>query len=448
MNGSTLKLNAGKIKSGKQIGLVGGALVFLLTASAFANVEAEQNLKDPDAKVRAKAAQELGEGGNPAYVTVLADAVQDQDEAVRMAVVKSLIRLGTEASLEPLLVAVQDSIPEIREWAINGLVNFYLPGYVDTGFGGFFRSMKTRVGSFFSDIDTVVVDPDVQASEAVIRTLGQTVSGAPYVPTRVQAARALGILRARAAVPELVEAAFDNEVNLILEVLLAFQKIKDTSVGPRISFLLNYPQKNIQRSTATTLGLLRTQSTIPELRQLLENSEDKDVRVAVLDALAFMPQVETGPVFLGFLRDREKRLRAAAALGLGRLDEVRYPGALEQAREQERDSGVQLALDFALAAHGNMDYLEEIVSELSSRVRRGEARPYLIELARKQPVREALRPYLYSTDPEIRQNLCMVFAASGTSTSISYLEVLLDDSNSEVAQEANRAIRILRSRGM
>ena len=149
MNGSTLKLNAGKINSGKQIGLVGGALMFLLTASAFANVEAEQNLKDPDAEVRAKAAQELGEGGNPAYVTVLADAVQDQDEAVRMAVVKSLIRLGTEASLEPLLVAVQDSIPEIREWAINGLVNFYLPGYVDTGFGGFFRSMKTRVGSFF-----------------------------------------------------------------------------------------------------------------------------------------------------------------------------------------------------------------------------------------------------------------------------------------------------------
>ena len=448
MTGSTINLHAGKWS-----GLVGGILLCLLAATALANtalgnVQAEQNLKDPEPKVRERAAQELGEGGNPAYVTVLAAAVQDQDEKVRMAVVKSLIRLGTEASLEPLSLALRDSIPEIRAWAINGLVNFYLPGYVDTGVRGFFRSMKTRVGSFFSDVDTVVIDPDVQPSAEVVRTLGQTVTGAPYMQTRVQAARALGILRAREAVPDLVKAAFDDDVDLILEVLRAFQKIKETSVGPRISFLMNYPQKSVQRATAITLGLLRTESAIPELRNLLETTGEKDVRVAALDALAFMPQPETGPVFLRYLENKEKLLRAAAALGLGRLKDLRYPGALEQARAKERDRSVRLALDFALVAHGNMDYLENVVAELDSRVRRGEARPYLIELAREQRVREALRPHLYSTDADIRKNLCMVYAESGTSSSISYLEVLLDDSDAEVAEEARRAIRILRSRGL
>ena len=134
-------------------------------------------------------------------------------------------------------------------------------------------------------------------------------------------------------------------------------------------------------------------------------------------------------------------------MGLGRLRDPTYLGALDQAQGKERDSGVRLALAFALVANGNRDSIEELVSNLRSRVRRGEARPYLTELAREKAVREALRPHLYSTDTEIRKNLCMVFAASGDSSSISYLEVLLKDRDAEVVQEASRAIRILRSQG-
>jgi hypothetical protein len=109
---------------------------------------------------------------------------------------------------------------------------------------------------------------------------------------------------------------------------------------------------------------------------------------------------------------------------------------------------VRLALAFALVAHGKMELLDELVSNLTSRTRAGEARPYLIELAREAPVREALYPKIYSSDAGIRRNLCVVFSASGDSTSISYLEVLLRDRDSEVVAEASRAIRILRARGM
>ncbi|MDP2735423.1 MAG: hypothetical protein Q8P12_04400, partial [bacterium] len=119
----------------------------------------------------------------------------------------------------------------------------------------------------------------------------------------------------------------------------------------------------------------------------------------------------------------------------------------QQQRDKERDGRVRLALAFALVANGQLDSLEELVSDLTTRTRRGEARPYLVELAREEAVREALRPHLYSTDAAIRKNLCHVYAASGDSTSISYLEVLLRDSNAGVVQEASRAIRILRSKG-
>ena len=443
-----LKRGAGKLSPRNRIARVAIGWWLLVAPAWGLQVEGEQQLRDPDPKVREKAARALGDQGNSAYVPALAPAVQDKDEKVRMAVVKALIRLGSPASLAPLSLAVRDALPEIRYLAIDGILNFYLPGYVDTGFGGFFRSVTGKVEGLFSDVDTVMADSDVKVDEGVVRILRQTLTGAPDMNTRIRAARALGILRVQAAVPDLLEAAYNDNVGLVAEVLRAFQKIKDPSVGPRLIFLLNYPQENIQQAAAATLGLLRTESALPDLRRLLENSEEKDVRTAALDALAFLPQKETAPLFLRYLADKEKMLRAAAALGLGRLKDPQHLSQLEEARKREKDTGVRLALAFALVAQGKGEYLEELVSNLGSRVRRGEARPYLIELAREPNIREALYPHLVSRDVEIRKNLCQVLAASGDSASIPQLDPLLRDRDAEVAQEASRAIRILRSRGM
>jgi len=428
--------------------LLGGFLL-MLVAFASASVDAQNQLQDPDPKVREKAAKELGQEDNPANVTALAAAIEDKDEKVRMAVVKSLIRLGSPASLAPLSKAVQDGIPEIRALAIDGLVNFYLPGFVDTGFGGFFRSVGNKVEGLFSDVDTAVIAADVKPDPEVNRTLAIAVDGAPDTETRVHAARALGILRAQDAVPDLLKAAFSNNVNLINAVLVAFEKIKDPSVGPRLLFLLNYPQKSVQQNAASALGLLRTEAAIPDLENLFQNNPDeKDVRAAALDALAFMPNKDTAPLFVKYMNDKDKRLRASSALGIGRLQDPSYTGRLEQADATEKDTGVRLALDFALVKNGKTDSLAELVSNLTSRVHRGEARPYLIELARDKPVRDALRSYLFSKEAEIRQNLCVVYGASGDSASIPDLEVLLRDRDAAVADEANRAIRLIQARGV
>jgi HEAT repeat protein len=425
------------------------AASLLAGAPLLAQIEAENRLRDPDPRVRERAARELGENNNPAYVAVLGAVVRDPDEKVRTTVVRALVRMGTEASLPPLCLAVRDGIPEIRYLAIDGIVNYYLPGYVDTGFGGFFRSVGQRVQGMFSDVDTAVVDPDTRLNAEALDTLRKTVTGAPDWDTRIRAARALGTLRAREAVPELMEAAFGTNADLTYEVLRAFQKIQDTSVGPRLSFLLNYPQKKVQQRAAVTLGLLQTREAIPELRALLQNTDDKDVRIAALDALAFMPTAETAPVFQQYLEDREKQMRTSAALGLGRLKiSANYSGVLGQALPNERDSGVRLALAFALVAHGRLEMLEDLVAALSSRVRVGEARPYLIELAREDAVRRELYPKMYSSDIEIRRSLCQVMAASGDNASISYLEVLLRDADPTVVQEASRAIRLIRARAM
>lgn len=426
-------------------------LGFFLALPSWSQIQVaalEKEINDPDPIVRERAAREFGEQGNPAYVSVVGAAVQDENEKVRMAVVKSLIRLGSPASVSPLCTAVRDGIPEIRYLAIDGLINYYIPGFVDTGFSGFFRSVGRKVEGLFSDVDTLVVSADVRLDGEVVDTLRNTMNGAPEMETRRRAARALGILRTQTTIEDLVQATFSNDIGLIEASLRALQKINDRSAGPRIFFLLDYPQPSVQKLAAYTVGVLQAEEAIPDLQRLLTNSSDKDVRAAALDALAFMPKPETAPLFQQYLTDKERPMRIAAALGIGRLKDSASLEMIQQASAKERDRSVQLALAFALVSFGQTNYLQELVDDLSSRARRGEARPYLIELAREPSVRDALYPQLHSQNADVRINLCQVFAASGDSTSISYLETLLRDRDANVSAEASRAIRILRSRGM
>ena len=245
-----------------------------------------------------------------------------------------------------------------------------------------------------------------------------------------------------------MKAAFSNNVDVIQAVLVAFEKLKNPTVGPRLVFLLNYPQKTVRMKAASALGVLRTQEAIPELEKTFQNTtDDKNLRASALDALSFMPTKDTAKLFADNLDDKDKRVRASAALGLGRLHDATYQGAVETAEQTEKNAGVRLALDFALVRYSKMDALQELVTALGSRVHSGEARPYLVELAREKPVRDALKTYLYSKDADIREALCVVYGESGDTDNIKDLEVLVRDRKAEVSQEASRAIRLIKARG-
>lgn len=421
-------------------------VVLAAGVQAHAQAGLEPQLRDPDARVRERAARQIGESGNTLYVPALAALVQDPDEKVRLTVVRALIRLGTDNSLTPLTTALRDGIPEIRYQAIDGLVNHYLPGYIDTGFGGMFRSVSKRVGKLFVDDDSTAVDPDTKLDQVVVESLRRALVGAPDINTRVRAARAAGILRASALAPDMTEALFGGQVPLTEEILRALRKFPGYQEGARLIFLLSYPQTSVQREAAITLGVFRVAEAKDELRRLYENTMDKSVRKAALEALAFMPAAELAPAYEKALQDPEGNIRASAALGLGRLKDEKYLSLIDAARLKEKDEGVQLALAFALVMNGKRELLDKLVPALGSKFRSGEAEAYLIEAARDDGTRDGLYARLYHTDAQVRAGLCRVLAISGDNRSISYLEVLLKDRNSDVVAAASRAIRILRTR--
>src|ERR1051326_8263117 len=81
--------------------------------------------------LRTKDVREMAKGGANA-IPQLAALLTNPDVDIRLEAVKQIAEIGTQYSLDPLIVATRDTDAEIKIRATDGLVNFYLPGYLKT----------------------------------------------------------------------------------------------------------------------------------------------------------------------------------------------------------------------------------------------------------------------------------------------------------------------------
>jgi HEAT repeat protein len=409
--------------------------------------------QDPDAQnpgERRKTARALARQGAQA-IPKLAVLVSDPDLEVRVEAVKSLVEVDTQYSLDPLVKATQDNDPEIQIRATDGLVNFYLPGYFRTGLASSLHRAGDRITSRFTDSNDQVIDAFIQVRPEVIEALGRLCRGGASIDSRANAERAVGILRGKEAIPSLIQAVRSRDSRLILEGLIALQKIGDPSAGPQISFLLRDLDEKVQVAAVEAAGLLHNVRALPDLRAVLARTESKRVRRAALTSIAMLPDPANRPLLLPYLSDRDPGLRAAAAEGLGRLkDPADFP-ALVKALREETDNSARVSVAFALVMLGRVEMSEMsplayLVNTLNSAARAGEARPLLTEAARDAGVRRALyQPLQHGTKSE-RTGLAQVMGASGGEDAVPLLESLARDPDVEVAGEAVRALRALRAR--
>src|SRR5947209_8232712 len=128
----------------------------------------------------------------------------DQDLGVRIEAVKGLVEIGGPRTVEPLVQAARDNDPEIQIRATDGLVNAYLPGYSKNGMSGTLQRAGNSIRGRFTDTNDKVIDPFVQVRPEVIEVLGKLARGGASVECRANAARAIGVLRGQAAIPDLV----------------------------------------------------------------------------------------------------------------------------------------------------------------------------------------------------------------------------------------------------
>ncbi|HYV62192.1 MAG TPA: HEAT repeat domain-containing protein, partial [Bryobacteraceae bacterium] len=333
----------------------------------------------------------------------------------------------------------------------DGLVNVYLPGYLKTGLSGTLKRAGDSVRAKFTDTNDQIIDAFVEVPLPVIEVLGRQARGGVTLETRANAARALGILRGRAAIPDLLEALNSKDGRLMYESLVALQKIRDPAAGPGLAFLLRDLDEKVQVAALQATGILGNQRAAPEVRDVIDRARTPRVRREAVSALAMIAEPADHAIFLRYLSDRDDGLRAAGAEGLARLKNPADRPAVEKAFETERAANARLSMAFAVVALGNRQMsefspLQYLLNTLNSKAYRNVAIAFLTELARELEIRQAIYPVLTHATREEKTGMSVVLARSGDRDSEPYLEALVQDSDPEVMQESTRSLRTLRTR--
>src|ERR1035441_2871942 len=362
---------------------------------------------------RPKDVREIGKRGSSA-IAELTDLLKNPSTLVRVEAVK---QLTAARALDALILATRDNEAEVQIQATDGMVNFYLPGYVQSGFGSSIKRVGTSIKGRFTDTNDQVVDPFVTARPDAIAALGGLVSGAASIPARANAARAVGILRGKAAVPDLLQALRTRDTDVLYESLIAMQKIRDESAGPKIAFLLRDLNSKVQVAAIETTGLLRNREAVPDLVEVLNRAKDAKVRRAALGALAMLPDPKSRPIYQQYLNDKDEKLRGAAAEGFARLRDPADSGLMEQAWKDEGKTSPRISLAFAMVMLGRTETsefspLEFLINNLNSSAYKGDALPFLTELARDSATRKALYAPLATATKDEKIGLARVLAVS------------------------------------
>jgi HEAT repeat protein len=381
----------------------------------------------------------------------LAGYLTSPDVSVRVEAVKSLTEIGGADSIDPLIKATHDNDAEVQVHATDGLVNFYLPGYVKTGLASKVTRVGSSIKSHFTDTNDQVIDTYIRVRPEVIQALSQLVRGGMGMDVRANAARAVGILRGRDAIPQLVDALRSKDSNLMYESLIALQKIRDTEAGPRIQFVLRDLDERVQIAAIQTTGILINREAVPDLIRIFNETRNAKVKRASLQALAMMPTAESKPLFLQYLRDKDARTRGAAAEGIGRLRNPADSAVIDQVYKDEEKASPRLSQAFALVMCGETQVsefspLQYLINELNQASYAGEAYPLLIEAARVPEIRSQLYGPLETGSRDEKIYLARVLSASGDAATVPHLEKVSKDTDTQVAQEGLKALRALRSR--
>jgi HEAT repeat protein len=377
-------------------------------------------------------------------IEFLAKYLKDPDSDVRDEAVKAIVNVGTQYSLDPLIQATHDNDSGIQMRATDGLVNFYLPGYVTPG--GVTRTF-TRVSRHIKDVfasrNDDVIGPGISVRPDVIEALSDLIGAGSSIESRADAARAAGILRGHAALPALEKALQSKDTGLIFESLVAIQKIGDPTAGPSVTFLANDFDAQVQTTAIETLGILHTVEAAPQIRQVLKRPQGDRVKRASLEALSMLAQPDDRTLFIEYKDSKDQDLRIAALEGLGRLRDPQDFPILESSFNDEKELRPRLAAAFALVVEGKLDVTEfsplrYLVNALDLNKGASTSQAYLQELSRRPEVRNALLPLLPQASKQEKLGLIRALAPNADVETTAALRALTKDPDPDVSIAAAR----------
>ena len=407
------------------------------------------DLKNPDPVRRKEAAKLLGDNKVQTAAPDLVAAASDSDAAVRREIVIALDKMRDVRSLPAFNLLSADREKDIRDRCIIGMINLYLPQ--ESGLMVTLNKVAVFFNPWSDEWADVVVEPGTKVDEGAIAALRDRLQDVDD-GIRLKAARGLGILKGKAAVPALLETLRQNQTQALrFEVIRALVKIGDASAAGELMNYLNYNDSKVRNQAIYAIGRLRYREAVPELQRLFEKEGtlpaklvDKPYREALLDALAFIADPATQPLFMKEKQNSEDALRLHAVEGLARLADPSLAAEISRDWLQEKVARIKTAQTYALYRMGRKEFLDELVNRLGSSKTNTEARLYLLEL------RPGEMPELYAQaknrDANVREALAEILGLRGDERAIPVLQELAKDQRGQISALATQAIRRINAR--
>jgi HEAT repeat protein len=153
------------------------------------------------------------------------------------------------------------------------------------------------------------------------------------------------------AVPVLIDALSDEDSRLRLVIIDLLGEIAESDAIPALAGALRDPEWRVRWQAAEALGKMRTTAAVPDLLEMLADS-NKDVRMSVAYALGRIGHPSAVEGLVKLLHDREWRVRWGAAEALWEIGDDATPALIEALREE--DEYVRRAAIRALAQIGKL----------------------------------------------------------------------------------------------
>ena len=425
--------------------VTGLAAVLIVLATSPSLEQLNTDLKSPDPKVRRKAAEEMGKLRDREALSPLLSAAQDPDAKVREEVVKSLGVLRDQKAITMLLTTLKDPSASVREESLFALVNLYAEK--DEGFSFTRLAQKTyktinTINPYADNVghDPTIVEPWVKVSPVVTDAIAERLLDS-NLGLRLNAAKALGVLKAENAIPKMLEAMKTGDSKLRIALLRSLYKIGNPSVDTGILPYLNDADKDVRDETMLTLGLFRSRKALPEVQKIYEKNPDSKLRLKALQAISLIGDPSSKELFQRNLRDPDAQYRQYAAEGLARIADASLTEEISRTLINEKKEPTQLALSFALYRMGRREYLDKLVTALGSRQYHDQVEAYFLEMGK--PLSYELVNFLNNPDPHVRARLCSVLGQIGDKSILDKINPLLKDPNTEVVSEATQAVKRL-----
>jgi HEAT repeat protein len=237
----------------------------------------ENLLSDPVAVVRREAAEALGRIGNRQALQALLALYDDADERVRRVAVSAFGNFDNDRPVDPLVDALDDASPAVRRTAVYSLIE--LLSNVPTQKSHEIREMVVEQLSETDD-DTVV--------EPLVEILSESTQPAQRRNTAWLLGRVMDDEHNHDAIDALVDALVEGEQMAQQFAATSLAEIGGNHVERRLLDIAEDQgaDSGVRGHAVFTLGKVGDEETGRRLEQLLDDTEDEQVRQKTFSALS------------------------------------------------------------------------------------------------------------------------------------------------------------------